>query len=66
VVRPADDASRFSGQGSQRESGERGEPPFDRGLSPGIVDDIKMLVEPDRNLWAEASDQPIRDTALGF
>jgi hypothetical protein len=64
VIRPADDASGLSCQAPEGQSDERGEPSFHRDLSARLVDNIKMLVEPDRNLWAKASDQPIRSTAL--
>jgi hypothetical protein len=66
VVFPADDASWFALQTSQPHAGKNGEAAFDCGVAAGLVDDVEVLVEPDRELRVESGDQPFGDPAFRF
>src|SRR5262249_7556241 len=66
VIFPPGHASRFARQVGKPHARESGELTLDGGVAAGLVDDVEVPVEPDRNLWVESGDQSGGDPALGF
>jgi hypothetical protein len=64
VVLPADDASRLTPETYQPEAGKEGEAAFGRDAASGFVNDIEVLVEPNRNARTKPQDQSADDLAL--
>jgi hypothetical protein len=64
VVLPAHDAARLPGKAHEGYSRESGEAALDGGVAARFVDDVEVLVEPDRDAWTDRQDQLVRDQAL--
>src|SRR5581483_11976804 len=66
VVLPGDDASRLARQAREPEPREACEAALDGDVAARLVDDVEVLVEPDRHLRVEPRDQAPGDPALGL
>src|SRR5205814_8126609 len=63
---PGDGAPGFACERRERQSGGAREAALDRTAAAGVVDEVEVLVEPDRERGTHAHDQPVGDSRLGL
>jgi hypothetical protein len=66
VVFPGGDASGFACKASEWKLDERCEASLDRNAASGFVNQVEVLVEPDRHDGAEAADESVGDPCFGL
>src|SRR6266851_7098632 len=66
VVLPAGDAPGIACELLAAHSDEPREAPLHAHVAAGLVDDVQVLVEPDRDCRADAADQVVGDAALAL